>query len=149
MELKRNAYIAKQLEQSLNVNCPVCSKEMPKGRLREHCQKHFADETRAIIKKFKKPTVCLLCKENGGYYKSEKKEAMLKHVSLTHGKLEEYLKDKELLNRKQSEFNNVVAVKEGVSLHLQNEDIVIKKEPIKSPLRSSQRVNAAASSTDK
>ncbi len=112
---KRNAYLAKMQYKESNpssgsteVSCSICHKGMVKKSLREHMAKHFSVEIFAIIDTFQASNSCDLC---NGTYKTHRKENMLRHVALVHGKLDEYMANQEMVQEKiDAIFGNVSAV---------------------------------------
>lgn len=70
--------------------------------------KHFSVEIFAIIDTFERSNSCDLC---NGTYKTHRKENMLRHVALVHGKLDEYMANEEMVQEKiDAIFGNVSAV---------------------------------------
>ena len=68
-----------------------------KGQNRDHVAWHFMDELREIVGSFPSNVECQLCP-----YKTNKADNLVKHIALGHSKLDEFLKDEDLVQQKRA-----------------------------------------------
>lgn len=97
---KKEQYKSKLLEASSDCQCRICDQVMQKKSIREHTARHFMPELADIIAGFKRSNSCSLCRYTG------KKESLMKHVALVHGKLDDFLNDDDLVEQKRRELTD-------------------------------------------
>ncbi len=78
-----------------SVTCPICDQIMNKSHSRDHIVWHFMDNLRAMIGE--DDTTCPQCT-----YRGEKSENVARHLALSHGQLDIFLQDAELVMDKRT-----------------------------------------------
>ena len=101
---RRNEYLIKSQQQTNEFKCAVCDKTMPRKSLREHCAKHFAAEINEYIEAAFDDAPSGRCQLCEGQYRNVKRESLIRHVALVHGKLDELLADEEYVEKKRSDY---------------------------------------------
>ncbi|TRY75091.1 hypothetical protein TCAL_00608 [Tigriopus californicus] len=79
----------------LGDTCIICGGAIPRKNMRSHVAVHFLEELKEALSEFPDMKTCVLCG-----IQNERKDKMAIHLALSHGKLDELLQDKAMIDRK-------------------------------------------------
>lgn len=120
VESKRNLFKSKTKKISVGKTCPICNVTFSKNQNRDHVAWHFMEDLKDIINQYADKSQCPLCE----YYSEKSKfdilsnvvfgflteylfyspsllvENMAKHLALGHSKLDEFMSDADLVQKK-------------------------------------------------
>ena len=97
IKTKRSAHESQPKKLIIGPECPICDIKFTKGQNRDHVAWHFMDELREIVGSFPSNVECQQCP-----YKTNKPDNLVKHIALGHSKLDEFLKDEQLVLQKRA-----------------------------------------------
>ena len=93
--VKQRKAMSKPKKLSIGPECPICGMRFTKSQNRDHVSWHFMDELRDYVQTFADSQQCNQCE-----YRSDKVDNLVKHLALGHSKLDELLKNEELVAAK-------------------------------------------------
>ena len=96
---KRETSKTRTKKVNIGPQCPICDLKFAKAPNRDHVASHFTEELKFYVEAISTAsTACQLCN-----YTTPNQPNLLKHYALGHSKLDEYLQDQELCQRKREE----------------------------------------------
>ncbi len=98
---KRNQIMSKPKKIFIGDTCPVCEAQIGKRDSRVHVIWHFMDELKDMVLLWPDPHICDICQ-----YYNPRVDKMAKHLALGHSKLDELLRDDELVMAKKGQAKN-------------------------------------------